>query len=86
MSPNDLKSRVMLININLRWDGGRGVVVGAVGRFHLSPSQYPYAEVRGLRIPYGELDWNDLSQSTVRAVVQNLGRRLGRGYWSAGIG
>ena len=60
MSPNDLQSRIMLINIDLRWDGGRRVVVGAVGRFHLPPSQYPYAEVKGLRITYDELDWNDL--------------------------
>ena len=30
MGPNDLKSRIMLINIDLRWDGGRRVVVGAV--------------------------------------------------------
>ena len=47
-----------LINIDLRWDGG--FVVGAVGRFHRSASQYFPAEIEGLRIPYDELDWNDL--------------------------
>ena len=43
-----------LINIELRWDGE--FVVGAKGRFHRAPP----AEVEGLRIPYDELDWNDL--------------------------
>ena len=83
MSPNDLKSRIMLINIDLRWDGGRRVVVGAVGRFHLSPSQYPYAEVKGLRIPYDELDWNDLRNQLYEQLSRTLATpRTIIGYWS----
>ena len=69
---NDLKSRIMLVNIDLRWDGGRRIVVGAKGRFHLSPFQYPYAEIEGLSIPYDELDWNDLQNQ----LYQQLSRTL----------
>ena len=61
----------MLFNIDLRWDGSRRVV-GAVGRFHLSPSQYPYAEVKGLRIPYDELDWNDLRNQLYEQLSKSL--------------
>ena len=70
MSLNDLKSRIMLVKIELRWDGGRRIVVGATGQFH--SSQYPYAEIEGLSIPYDELDWNDLQNQ----LYQQLSRTL----------
>ena len=56
-----------LINIDLRRDGE--FVVGAVGRFHRSPSQYFVAEVKGLRVPYDELDWNDLRNQLYEQLV-----------------
>ena len=50
-----------LINIDLRWDSSRQVVVGATGRFHRSPSHYKGVSVSGLSIPFDEqLDWNVL--------------------------
>ena len=48
-----------LINIDLRFDSKRGVVTGAVGRFHRSPSQYEVVTVDGLSLSVREnLDWN----------------------------
>ena len=51
-----------LINIDLRWDSNQGIVTGAVGRFHRSPSQYLGVEIKGLSVPYDKLDWNSLSR------------------------
>ena len=47
MSPNDLQSRIMLINIDLRWDGGRKVVVGA----RMVTARVPLAVVGGTSLP-----------------------------------
>lgn len=52
---------INLINIDLRWDHDRGVVTGATGRFHRSPSVYRAYSIDGLSLPIGErLDWNVL--------------------------
>ena len=57
----DQQQQYRLINIDLRWDSSRQVVIGATGKFHRSPSDYKGVDVSGLSIPFDEqLDWNIL--------------------------
>ena len=63
MADREDQQQDKLINIDLRWDSSRQVVVGATGRFHRSPSHSKGVSVSGLSIPFDEqLDWNVLTQ------------------------
>ena len=65
-----------LINIDLRFDNERGVVKGATGRFHRSPSHYVSVSVAGLSLPFDEhLDWNALRDKLY--ALRRRGRQPG---------
>ena len=49
-----------LIRIDLDWDSKTQLVTKAKRLFHQSPSRYKYSFVDVPRVPFDDLDWNDL--------------------------